>query len=84
MVLISDFSKEHNYNTRSRNRLDIPKHKTAQLEKSPFYLIAKLFNHLPIRFVNMNSKNILKANLKQFLIAKEYYSLEEFFNDKFN
>jgi hypothetical protein len=78
---LGDFMKEHNYNTRNKNRLDLPCHKTTQFEKSPFYLIAKIYN-LPVKFVNISEKNKLKLSLKTYLINKEYYSLEEYFNDK--
>jgi hypothetical protein len=40
----SDF---HNYNTRNKNNVVLPPHLTNTLSRSPYYLSATLFDHLP-------------------------------------
>ncbi|KAJ8915342.1 hypothetical protein NQ315_008228 [Exocentrus adspersus] len=70
----------HSYATRNLNMLCIPKHRTTKFEASPAYQGIKLFNHLPRKFLVVDYIQF-KRNLKQLLLTKAYYSVQEFASD---
>lgn len=71
----------HSYNTRNKNLLLYPTHKTALYESSPFYKGMTLYNKT-LKMINIKgTENLFKAKLKEFLLQKAYYSVKEFLDD---
>ena len=75
-------AESHSYNTRERKMLVVPLHRTAKYELTPSYVGIKLYRHLPDYFRTL-SKGAFKKQIKKLLKEKCYYSVEEFFADKF-
>jgi hypothetical protein len=82
---ISNFKTQasfHNYNTRSNKSITLayPMHRTAAFERTPHYAGLRLFNKLPTHIRDQSCFEIYKSHLKQFLIEKVCYSLDDFLN----
>lgn len=73
-------NRYHSYQTRNYNLLEVSLHRTTTFESSPKYLAIKAFNKLPAEYKTLNS-NIFKKRIKEFLINKCYYSLNEYLDD---
>jgi hypothetical protein len=71
----------HQYNTRNKNNVMVPKHRSTLFESSPYYVTAKLFDKLPVILKNIKNVTFFKNLFKKVLIAKEYYSVDEFCKD---
>lgn len=72
----------HVHNTRGRNtNLQIPKHRLALRERSPRYMIIKLFNVLPDNLKRIENVNPFKRALFELLMKLEPYSIHEFFTE---
>lgn len=71
----------HNYFTRGASDFVIPKHKLVTFENNPLYIGVKLFNALHPNLKEINNIRSFKVQLKDFLIDKCFYSLNEYFND---
>ena len=69
----------HPYNIRQQT-IHQPSHRLAVTGSSPFYYGIKIFNHLPNDF-KILQLNHFKIKLKNLLLVKCYYSLNEFFHD---
>jgi len=57
----------HNYLTRNRKNIEIPKAKTTLKQKSLKCSAIKLFNSLPVEIKNSQNLNIFKSKLKKFV-----------------
>jgi hypothetical protein len=73
----------HEYYTRNKNDFLMRGHRLTMYEKSPRYSGNKLFNLLPKHIKELRTGTVIKfkAGLKQFLMTKCYYSVQEFIND---
>lgn len=71
----------HTYNTRHRNRLLVPNHRTAKFEDSPFYNAIKMYNRLPDHYKSVENKRRFYNEVKTLLLTRCYYSISEFLND---
>lgn len=69
-------------NNRNLNKLKIPFSKLKLVSHSPHNMLIKIYNHLPNHIKNIEKSSIFSKELKRFLINKNYYNLEEFFNDR--
>lgn len=81
---IDKFSKNgdnHAYETRNRESLRVPLHKSVSYEKSPEYLCLSVYNRIPSHIKNSNSYSNFKRCLRDYLADKCYYSIEEFLFD---
>ncbi|KAJ8915341.1 hypothetical protein NQ315_008227 [Exocentrus adspersus] len=70
----------HDYATRQCEGLRIPAHSTTKFERSPQYMSIILYNLLPAEFKAMND-NLFKIGVKNLLLEKAYYSVQEFLDD---
>lgn len=73
-------SNVHSYHTRHRNNLDIPQHNLSFYKKKATFMGAKFLNHLPTNIKSKINEKGFRFLLKQYLMQKSYYSLEEFFS----
>lgn len=72
-------SENHRYQTRHGSLLKLDKYTKAMFQKSPTYASKKLFNHLPQDLKSLPKIEAFKKQVKNFLIDKCFYSVEEFF-----
>lgn len=70
----------HQYDTRRRELLLPNAHQTSFYQKNIIYNACKIFNHLSDSILSSPSIFIFKRRLKDFLIEKNCYSLDEFFS----
>ncbi len=70
----------HDYNTRNKEKLIIPFNRLELGKSSPNTLAPKMFNILPKHITEASNSSTFKRNLKTFLVANVYYTLDEFFN----
>lgn len=73
-----DGTAVHDHNTRARVDLRQNRHRTALAAGLPVNSGAKFFSKLPLTLKNTESKTMFKRNLKNFLVAGEFYSEGEF------
>lgn len=71
----------HSYNTRFRGLPSFHRHNLRIFEKKPSYAGIRFYNHLPIPIKNIDDLNKFKNKLKQYMLLKSLYSIEEFFQD---
>lgn len=80
-LFVAEIQNHHNYNTRNKNNLKSEKLNFTYLQKNCTYILVKIHNKIPPSILRLPLR-ILQVKLKKFLIAKSYYSLEEFLNDE--
>jgi hypothetical protein len=68
-IILRSRREIHNYNTRSRNNINIPAARTSKKANSLKCSAAKIFNSLPIDIKNSVSINIFKRKLKNHLLG---------------
>lgn len=73
-------NRYHSYSTRHGASLEIPAHKLTTYERSPNYLAIKAYNKLPKNYKMLANKKF-KNVIKDLLIQKSYYSLDEYIED---
>lgn len=71
---------EHEHNTRYKKNLSTNKINFSYIQKNVEFSITKIYNKLPSELKNLHI-NKLKRELKQILIKKAYYTIEEYFLD---
>ncbi|KAG8301578.1 hypothetical protein J6590_108637 [Homalodisca vitripennis] len=71
------FLDTHPYNTRNRANYRLPAHHLTAYEKKPSYIGARLFNILPPTLKEQKSNRNFKEALLDWLLDKEFYSVEE-------
>ncbi|KAG7308208.1 hypothetical protein JYU34_006878 [Plutella xylostella] len=76
MSLFSSFRSE-----RLQNKMCAIPRKTALLDKSIFGMATKIYNHLPKILKETADIKIFKHKLKDLLLSKSYYHINEFFDD---
>lgn len=69
-------------NIRDNSKLQIPGSKTAFLQKSVVFMSRKIYNKMPKTLKDLDD-NIFRTKLKQLLINKCYYNINDFMTDKF-
>lgn len=62
-------------------RLPIPS--SALVKRSFFYDGLKLYNHLPNELKELPTRGLFRKHLKNLLVGKAYYGLDEFYGDSF-
>lgn len=75
---ITESQFDHKYNTRFKKNLQYPIHRLQLVEKSPLYMGLRLFNKLPSNLKSLILEKSFKNNLTQYLLEKNYYSVDEF------
>lgn len=73
-------SSLHGYGTRNPEVLLLPSHRTSKFECSPSYKGTKLYNQLPNSLKSL-PKAKFRNEIKKLLLAKCYYTVDEFLND---
>ena len=72
----------HNINTRNKLKLHQPISNLTLYQKGVYYMSVKIFRKLPVHITDsIRNKRRFIARLKQYLINKSLYSLEEFMSD---
>lgn len=67
-------SKKHDHNTRNKNKLYISDYCKGEVK----FRCISIYNKLPIEVSSKSSKNTFKLALKNYLLEKEFYCLDEF------
>jgi hypothetical protein len=70
--------KLHTYNTRGRDVLSYPLHRTTAFERTPDYMGIRLYNKLHPDIKSSSTLTQFKKSLFDFLVEKSFYSVEEF------
>jgi hypothetical protein len=72
----------HNINMRNKLKLHKPISNLTLYQKGVYYMCIRIFNKLPEYIANSaGNKRIFISNLRQYLVDKPLYSIEEFLND---
>jgi len=72
----------HNINMRNKLKLHKPISNFTLYQRGVYYMSIRIFNKLPDCIVKLvkNKKSFI-STLRQYLVSKSFYSLEEFLND---
>ena len=71
----------HNFNTRSKLKLHKPVSSLTLYQKGVYNMSIRIFNKLPEYIINLaGNKKFLLSTLRQYIVSKSLYSLEEFLN----
>uniref|UniRef100_A0A1B6LNH8 Reverse transcriptase domain-containing protein n=1 Tax=Graphocephala atropunctata TaxID=36148 RepID=A0A1B6LNH8_9HEMI len=73
-------STYHTHNTRNRNEINLTQHNLSFFTKKATYMGSKFFNHLPYTLKENVDKKCFRKQLKEYLVKKNCYSIEEFFS----
>jgi hypothetical protein len=74
----------HTINTRNRTNLHLPRCRLTAVQKCTYYSGIKVYNDLPSNIKSLiHDKTKFKTTLKNFLLTRSFYSLEEYFNTNF-
>lgn len=68
----------HNYQTRNRNTLQYPIHRTSLFEKSPYYTAVRFYNCLPLHIKSELPNPSFKKVLYDYLNDKTFYRVADF------
>lgn len=79
--LFKNFEKKHIYPTRNKLDLSTDKPNFTYVQKNVPYSIIKIYNKLP-RYIKELPIRKLKIHLRNLLLKKAYYTIDEFFNDE--
>jgi len=75
-------SNIHNINTRNKLKLHKPISNLTLYQKGVYYMSSRIFNKLPDCIARLvENKRSFLSTLRQYLVSKSFYSLEEFFDD---
>lgn len=75
-------SDNHAYSTRTRQYIYIEKYNLTLYKKSPICAGSYLYNMLPMYIKELKPINKFKIELKKFLCANSFYSVEDYLNYK--
>jgi hypothetical protein len=76
-MLISDKSS---YNTRNKSKVIIKKHHSKFYKNNPYYQTHTIYDALPNSLKSETCNKKFKIILKNILIKKAYYSINEFYD----
>ena len=72
----------NNYSTRYRIQLHKPSNALTIYQKVPYYEVVSVYNKLAYNIAERISQNKgFLTNLRKYLLAKAFYSVEEYMND---
>ena len=71
-------SDAHQYNTRNRDNLHMTSTNLKIIDKAPVRAGKTLFNYLPDDIKNATNLVIFKRKLRNYLIEKCYYNIDDF------
>ena len=70
--------------TRSSHTLNLPIPSSTLVKNSIVYTSKKKFNHLPLSLRQIRSGTKFRRKIKQLLLPKAFYSVEEYFSCSFD
>lgn len=73
-------SLEHSYDTRNKTLLSTNKKNYSYIQRNVEYSVIKIYNKLPDNIRNLHTE-AMKRKLKQILVKKAYYTMDEYFSD---
>ena len=76
-------SNQTEYNTRLSHFIQLPLPNFTLTKNSIIFNGKKIFNHLPLGLRQRQCDKSFRRSLKELLIVRPYYDLEEFFDDSF-
>lgn len=79
--LFQECIRAHEHNTRLKNDLKPNVSKYSYIQKNVHFCILRLYNSFP-NHVRILRTNCMKLVIKNYLVRKAFYSLEEFFADE--
>ena len=68
--------------TRGAYRLAVPRHALTIYEKGPYHMMIRTYNALPLSVSSIDSFGLFKKRLRKHLIARTYYSVNEYLTDR--
>lgn len=71
-----------NYNRRNRDKLVLPPSTLKQFSNGPYSRLINIYNKIPTSIKEIIKDSAFRCKLKEYLIHKSYYSVDEFLNDK--
>lgn len=71
------------HNTRQSHNLLLPIPKTTLTKNSVLYESKKIYNHLPLLIRATQPLKSFKKKVRNLLVTKAYYSLQEYYQDRF-
>ena len=77
---IRNIDVSNNLNTRGQNNLSVPIHRTALYDTGPMMNCVKVYNSLPQEIREIQGVDAFRRHLKEYLISKEFYSLQDYFD----
>jgi Reverse transcriptase (RNA-dependent DNA polymerase) len=80
---IEEFTRQdafHNYSTRHGGNLQHASHRLSLFESNPYYIGTILYNKLPTDIKNLPTANQYLRAIKNLLVSKAFYSVDEFLN----
>jgi hypothetical protein len=78
--LLTSGNDLHNYNTRAKSDLRLPKIRLASSQSHPSFIGVSLFNRLPLQVRELGLRKF-KNCIYKLLLDKTYYSVQEYLND---
>ena len=78
--MYKDFKFSHSYETRNKNSLTIPQHRTSLFERHLFYNGCKFFNVLPNSVTDSRCVRAFRSSLKAYLITKCLYKIDDLYH----
>lgn len=80
--LFNRFLPVSQYSIRNKNNFNIPNHKTSFFKNQSSYNTIILFNALPNHLKSIIHDTTFKRKLKEFLVNKAYYSVNDYINNR--
>lgn len=74
-------SPNNHYNTRQVDNIQLPIPTSSLTKNSIIYGSRKIYNHLPVTLKNVSSLKLFRKAVKDWLIDRPYYNLQEYYND---
>ena len=71
----------HDHNLRNKNNLNLKQHHLQKTNKTPIYMGSKLYNLLPQNIKSIKTVTLFEKTLKQYLVDRPYYSIQEFYDE---
>lgn len=78
MPYFDKFEKQHYHSTRFE-QFNTSTHRLSMTERGCEYAVLKCYNKLPLKIRRIQNVKQFRAHLRNFLVIKELYLLDEYF-----
>lgn len=79
----TNLNKYKNYKSKRQfNKINCPAHSTMMFNKSIFCMGPRFYNHLPKNILEIKNNDLFKRKIKDIMLNKAYYSVDEYLHDK--